>query len=258
MDPISRTAAILRADFAREAADGFLTLRRIPATGIIKLLDYFADLSTFDRDQLLDAFARLGAMRFHNSLNRSLDDPAYLAWRAAMQSERFGYGLRYVDVKMARMMLSDPESLTHMAELRSKIDWEPRDDPPAELAPQRELRQVQPAKAPLLRKLVDSTFAALLAAKKAKAPGGETEYAGTLAGTELKVSFDFGSRLGQVRYAARLPMPDGRVVRLAFEDLWGGGPWDYLTEENAARCIDLLARNLEYLVDLRNRVAAPE
>ena len=41
-----------------------------------------------------------------------------------MRSPRFTYGLRYRDLKMARSMLSDPESLANMTKLRSTLDWQ--------------------------------------------------------------------------------------------------------------------------------------
>lgn len=55
---------------------------------------------------------------------------------------------------MSRFALNDAESLSHMQRTRSTLDFEPRDDPPPELVLDRDLRRVQPAKAPLLRKLL--------------------------------------------------------------------------------------------------------
>ena len=69
-----------------------------------------------------------------------------------MQSGPFAYGLRYVDLRMARAMLNDPESMARRAHTRSTLDFEPRDDPPKELTPESDIRKIQPAKAPLLRK----------------------------------------------------------------------------------------------------------
>jgi hypothetical protein len=46
-----------------------------------------------------------------------------------------------------------------------------------------------------------------------------------------------------------------KVFRLSYERLWDANlGWDYLTEENAARSIDLLMELIIYLADLAGRV----
>jgi len=40
------------------------------------------------------------------------------------------------------------------------------------------------------------------------------------------------------------------------EDFWGSRAWDYLTEENATRSIDLLCERIVYLVNLKERIDA--
>jgi hypothetical protein len=78
--------------------------------------------------------------------------------------------LRYQDLRMARTALKDPESMRHMAEARSKLDFVPCDDPPSELMPEPARLKEQTAKAPLLRKLIDKAFAQLFAPRKTKQP----------------------------------------------------------------------------------------
>jgi|tagenome__1003787_1003787.scaffolds.fasta_scaffold20937910_3 hypothetical protein len=65
--------------------------------------------------------------------------------------------------------------------------------------------------------------------------GAEHEYVHS---SGLPVQVDFGSRMGQLCYRVGDVRSHGA---LSYELLWGQpGGWDYLTEENAARSIDLL------------------
>ena len=61
-------AALLRADFTAEADAGFPTVRRIPSTGAVKFLDYFATLKSAESAALLDALARAHALQFFRPL----------------------------------------------------------------------------------------------------------------------------------------------------------------------------------------------
>jgi hypothetical protein len=266
MDLLSPIAALLRTKFDEEVDAGFPNLSRIPSTGIIRFLDYFAPLPPAQRGSLLDAMARLGALQFfpppqiaHQHERLRTSNTAWAQFQTAMQSPAFGYGFRYCELKMSRMMLNDQQSLEEIAKMRSSLGWQPRDDPPKELVLDPDLRNVQPAKAPLLRKLVNPALAELLSAKGTRLGGGETVYSGFLGSMPLTVSVDFASRLGQLRYGLKAAIPERniRVSRLTYEVLWGANlGWDYLTEENAARSIELLCDRLRFLVQLIEQVAA--
>jgi hypothetical protein len=262
-DLLSSIAALLRADFAVEADAGFPTVKRIPSTETVKFLDYFAALEPDGRGPLLDAMARLGAMQFSPSpqvyqeaLDLNARNAAMVQLRTALQSGHFAYGLRYVDLRMARAMLNDPETMARMAETRSTLDFEPRDDPPKELTPESDIRKIQSAKAPLLRKLMERAFAQLFSAQKSKLPGGETRYAGSIGSTELTVSGDFSSRYAQLHWFVKMAMANPNLRAFRVEDFWGSRAWDYLTEENASRSIDLLCERIVYLVNLKERIDA--
>jgi len=83
--------------------------------------------------------------------------------------------------------------------------------------------------------------------------GVEKKYAST-SGDTIRV--DFGSRMGQVCYRVSALRKNFRLVMMSYESLWSqAGGWDYLTEENAARTIDLLPELVEYLISLTDRVA---
>jgi hypothetical protein len=262
-DLITSITELLRADFAAEAKAGFPAVGRIPSTETVKFLDYFGGLNSGERGALLDAMARLGATQFfpppvvyRDALDFKSNNPALVRYRNALQSGHFAYGLRYAEPRMARMMLSDPEGMAQMAETRSGLDFQPRDDPPKELVPDSDIRKVRPAKAPLLRKLMETSFAQLFSPRKDKLPGGETRYAGAMGSTELTVSVDFASRLAQMRWFVKMKMVNPNLLAFRIEDFWGRCGWDYLTEENASRSIDLLCERVEYLVRLKERIDA--
>jgi hypothetical protein len=264
VDLLSNIATLLRSDFAQEASVGFPRLARIPCTSIIKFLDHFEAQAPADRDALLVVLARLGAMKFlppplisREYQELRISDPAYVRFWAAMHSERFAHGYRYESVKMTRMMARDPETVAAVAAIRAKLDWQPRDDPPAALVPDPDLTDLNPAKAPLLRKLVKQAFMRLFAAETKKLPGGETGFTGTIEGTQVTAWVDFGSMSAQLRYGVTIPDEQRRIFvsRLSYEDLWITNlGWDYLTEENAAASIDLLGEQIVYLAGLTKRI----
>lgn len=256
-------AELLLADFTTEAGAGFPTVRRIPSTDAVKFLDYFGALEPAARTALLEAKARGAALQFfppplvhQQALDFLTKNPALNQYRTATQSGHFAYGLRYVDPRMARAMLNDPQSRAQLAQTRAALDFQPRDDPPRDLTAEADLRNIVPAKAPLLRKLMETAFARLFAPKKSKLPGGETRYTGTLGATELVVSIDYASRMAQFAWFVGLRMAHPNLAAFRVQDFWGLTGWDYLTEENAARSIELLCERITYLVNLKNRIDA--
>lgn len=77
------------------------------------------------------------------------------------------------------------------AQVRARLDFTPRDDLPPELVPDADFTRIMPAKAPLLRKLVDGAFKQMFATEKKKQPGGETIYTGSYA-TSSAISLTSG------------------------------------------------------------------
>ena len=259
-------AALVRAELAEEAASGFPTLGRIPSTGTVKFLDHFETLGPADRNSLLDALGQLGALHFfpapliakaHEQLRTT--DPALGRFQDAMRSRAFAYGLRYVDLRMARAMLNDPESRAQMARTRSTLDFEPRDDLPESLVGSTDIRDIQTVKAPQLRKLLNPMLKERLGAKPQKRPGGELVYEGKIGDIALRVSIIFSNLYAQMTYAITWSVRERHLLaqRLSYETLWGSHTgWDCLTEENAARSIDLLDHLLLRLAQLFEQILA--
>src|SRR5262245_53930782 len=158
---MDRVSVLLRTRFAEEADAGFPTLRRIPSSGVIKWLDYVETLKANDRESLLDALARTGALRFfHPAMVRErydhlASDPAFQQYLAAMQSPPFTMGLRYWGIPMRQQILKDAASVEMMKRTRATLDFTPRDDVPETLVTHPDTTNLENPKAPLLRKLID-------------------------------------------------------------------------------------------------------
>lgn len=263
IDKLDEAKAVLKSHLSAEIAAGFPRLRRTPSTASIQFLDYFDTLASGDREALLDALAQLGALRllpppaaYERMQSIAEENSAYLAYRRALQSPQFTLGLRYVEPRMRKALLSDPAGRATLAGARANIRFIPRDDPPAELLPKDGTDPI-PAKAPLLRKLIDAAFRNTFAQKKEKFAGGETEYSGALNGTQIRVVLDFGAMGMQLRYGISIAdeTHTTNVRRLAYEDLWAIAPgWNCVTEQNAEACAGLLTEHVAQITALRNAV----
>ena len=254
---------VLRTELGAEAASGFARLRRIPQTDIIWFLDYFASLASAEQELLLDALAESGATAFMppgtQKLNASgtVDAPEPLARMCEVRNRPGAKGgTRYTDLKMlnADPALREP-SMYHVSwrEHLTALHFQPRPD----LLP--DLGTLKPAKAPLLRKLVNAALTKSLGLRKETKPG-VLKYVGRCGDCELMIWVDFGGMLSQLGYSISLRSADGQPLALLFsyERLWGtSGRWDYLSEENAPRCIDFFAEQITYLADLTKRLIAP-
>lgn len=258
-------AALLTSTMVAEAAAGFPRLSLCPSSDTIKFLDHMATLAAPERDALFVVLGRVRAGHFFtfvpavNQSTRELieTDPAFRRYRAAMQSRDYAEGLRYVGLRMAKAMLNDPESRQTMARARAALPFTPRDDLPPALVPDSDFSRIQPAKAPLLRKLIDPAFKRMFATEKTKKPGGEIVHSGVFEGTPINVGIDYSARMYQIRYNLHIPDETKTIYtrNLSYEVLFGAGQgWDVLTEENAERSVALLCDLVARLVRLRQAV----
>lgn len=264
LDKLDEATSLLKSHLRAEAEAEFPRMRRTPSTSAVQFLDYFDTLPASGAEALLDALAQLGALRFFPPLESygrmqsiATANSAYLAYRRALQSPQFTLGLRYVEPRMRKALLTDPAGRATMAEARANIDFVPRDDAPAELMPE-DGTDPTPAKAPLLRKLIDEVFRKAFAHGKQRLAGGETEYHGSLNGTGIRVAVDFAAMGMQLRYGVTIPdetFPKF-VPKLAYEDLWAIAPgWNYVTEQNAEASVSLLCEHIAQIVSLRSDMA---
>jgi hypothetical protein len=239
------TTAFLRAELTAEADAGFPHLRRVPQTKIIQFLDYFAALSPGERSELLEDLAVRAAIRLQpGSASGFPPAPAWdRYWKTVNSPGPFSGGYRYCDVKLLAMVPRIREFGGYEGWIEktqrpwvSELALQPRED----LLP--DLGCLVPVRAPELRKLVKGALLARGLTAEAK-KGAVQEYVHP---SGLPVQVDFGSRMGQLRYWV------GNIHgTLSYELLWGQpGGWDYLTEENAARSVDLLPELIDEMARL--------
>ena len=255
--------ALLRAEMAQEVDSGFTRLRRIPETDIIWFLDYFPGLTGADQNALLDELADSAALAFGPptmpKLNEkgTIDAPPAIARMCKMRERPGGKGgTRYTDIKMLRAdpLMRQPDHYhSSWREHMTPLHFQPRSD----LLPS--LENLKPAKAPLLRKLVNTALTNSPALKVEKQPGGVSKFTGRIGDSDLKVWVDFGGQMSQLGYSMSLKNAAGEplLILLNYERLWAAqGRWDYITEENAPRSVEFFADQVAYLANLGERVHA--
>jgi hypothetical protein len=209
----------------------------------------------------LDALARFGVRMFSahddcgSKYQELLDVPAYARYLEAKNGPAARCGTRYIPVKSMDSYMRDPNNFLAVRSELTPLNFLPRPD----LVPDPDY--LKAAKAPQLRKLVDESFRRLLTpdkkkVEKEKSAGGACVYPGVIGDSRIRVYVDFGSRMGQVCYHVGVANSAGKIqFPCTFEYLWGAaGGWDYLTEENAPRCIEFLTEQVVYLVHLIERV----
>jgi hypothetical protein len=259
----SKVSALLRADFVEEASRGFPRLRRIPCTGIVRLLDYFASLGPAEQQSLLDGIAYFGtgglipseAPRGNERISQMSEHPGFGPYYTTMRSPGpFAGGYRYTGVKTISQMANCAEigGLEGWLKGFSGLALEPRRD----LLP--DIGCLKPAQAPVLRKQVGAVLKQRGFVAEKKTPrGGDNKYTTARGNSRLTVSLDFGSYMGQLCYGVSVAndLHTLKIARLTYESLWGQhGGWDYLTEENAVRSIELLPELVDYIACLADRV----
>jgi hypothetical protein len=247
-------SSLLRADFGEEADAGFPRLSRIPQTRVVQLLDYFAGLNPGEQSELLDSLASRGAVMLNLSRGDSFPPSSAFDrfWEAVTSQGPFTGGFRYCDVKFLA-------SVPKMREFGSHERWVEEYQKPwvSELAltPRSDLLPdmgcLKAAKGRFLKKLVKAEFETGGFIPEV-VKGAEHTFVSS-AGDKVRV--DYGSYMGQICYGVSAARGSVRIFRLSFESLWSiAGGWDYLTEENAARSVELLPKLVEYLIELTERV----
>jgi len=262
---MEQIVSLVRDYMHAEADAGYPLLRQIPSTRATVCFDYLESISPAEREELLDARARVTALGFvltpvgqQEIVQLVNSNPAMVKYRDVMLRGPLAMGLRHQSIRMAKAMLSDAESVAMMRLTRSTLGYVPRDDAPVPLVNDADVTRLHPAKAPQLKKLVKPLLQSLLGAKEEKMPGGTMKYDGDLDGTSVKVRVDYAARDVQMIYSVSIPDPERKVVMIGsgYEHFFGmGGGWDYITEENAEASVGVLPELLRRVVALRNEVA---
>jgi len=213
-----------------EADAGYPLLRQIPSTRSTVNFDYLESITPAEREELLDARARITALGFlltpaaQQEIRQLVDsNPAIVKYRTAMLGGPLAMGLRYQSIRMARAVLSDAESVAMMRQTRSTLGYVPRDDAPVPLVNDADVTKLHPAKAPLLKKLVKPLLQGLLGTKEEKMPGGTMKYDGDLDGISVKVRVDYAARDVQMIYSISIPDSERKVALIGsgYEHFFG-------------------------------------
>src|SRR5207248_4248685 len=108
-----------------ESEAGFPSLRSIPSTRATAFFDYLENISPGERDELLEARARVTALGFvptlaarDEMLQVMNSHPALVKYGDEMLRGPLAMGLRYQSIRMAKAMLNDAESVTMMQQTR--------------------------------------------------------------------------------------------------------------------------------------------
>lgn len=259
----TRVSALLRKEFAQEATAGFPRLKRLPNTGAIRFLDYLNGLESAEQGALLDALAHFNTAVFFPELAGSevaerQQHPVFGPFLEAMAFRGFGGGYRYTPVKLLAGIAKDQAVGGLEGWIKNfgftGLELQPRED----LLPNLDcLKPIAPAR---LRKLIDKALATLFKAQKTKLASDHLRYEGVLGTATIKVDLLFApagpGRPRQLQYLLRIFLGGDFTWGYAnYEGLWSlPCNWDYLTEENAPRSIDLLAELVTYLTGLAGRV----
>ena len=242
----------LRGEFDAEARSGFARLRRIPDTHVRHFLDYYQSLSADDQDALADASTLWGTLRLAGRAASVYQDALknHPAW------ERWNHELVLGCGRDPHYYFSVPSLRACIAQANiDRAKGKPSSVP-------RELEEyaasIRSVKASDLRKEVRSVLRSLLGARPSKIGGGVWDYEGTINGSRVMVSIDYGGRSAQLRYnvAVQCTEPPVTLERVGFEVTLGvgHGDWDFIVEENLSDSMAILGDFVTYSADLPRRL----
>ncbi len=257
MDTRARLVEWLQNEFAAEQRAGFPRLKRIPDTRVIRFLDHFATLSPVKQAELTAVLADWASHQFSAT---PLPTATYEQFVRATATPGMAEGLRYMGMPLLAGLAKGAEHGGLEGWFRMRGATGLGMQPPEWLLPN--VAALVPVKVSTMRRLVKKAFARLFAPSLTEIGSGIWRYEGTMAGSALRILVGFSAAMGppQFRYAVEVRGKGWVIVapNFCFESVLGVGFgwWDYLTEENAARSVDLLCELVEYLARLPERLPA--
>jgi hypothetical protein len=245
----ARIQSYVRGLIDREAENGWTRLRRVPSTYTWKMIDYVSALPDARRGSLFDAFAANALHAFEPGRPPGLHayQSGHVEYRAMVEALPRMPGFDYLDARMLRAILGDLRSANPSPQFQSF--------PPDVIA---RAEAIRPTSAGEIRKAVKQVFGERFGAKPEDRKGGNWRYAGEHAGRPFTAHIDYGGRGDQLRY--HVAFDDERlglhVRAVHFEGLigMGHGQWDFVTADNLAESIALLADFVAELVTIPSRL----
>lgn len=247
----------LRSEFAEEQGTNFARLKRVPDTQVIRFLDYFASLSSAQQSELITVLADWGS---YGLSGMPLPNSAYeqFARVQAAASRNRAEGLRYTGVNLLAGLQKGASHGGLAGWFHQRGITGLAMQPPENLL--RDVGDLAPVKIPTLRRLVKAAFAQRFAVNARDIGSEFLQYEGTLDEVSVKVLIRYSGKMGRPQLDYQVQVQDkGRILavpNLCFESVLGVGfgKWDYLTQENAERSVELLCQLVEYVASLPERL----
>lgn len=252
MADIQALHMFLRGEFDTEARNGFARLSRVPDTHVRHFLDYYRSLNAPNQDALADASTLWGTLRMagpsasgHQEALKN--NRAWLRWQDEMVMGCGRDPHRYYSVPLLRSCIAQAK-VDRAKGMPSSV---PRDL-------EEYAASIRSVKAPNLRKQVRSVVRPLLGARPSKLGGGDWDYEGTISGSRVMLSIDYGGRSAQLRYQVAVQSTEPLLLlqRAGFEVALGAGlgDWDFIVEENLSDAMQLLSEFVTYVAELPRRL----
>lgn len=245
----------LRTEFAAEQESGFLRLKRVPDTQVIRFLDHFGSLDNAGQSELA---TNLVNWSMHNFLQTPPPNPFYEQFTQATAFPECARGLRYTGVNLLAGLAKETSNVSLPDFFQAQGVTGLALVPPEGLVS--DIADLVPLKPASLRRLVSASLDKLFAPQVTDMGSETWRYEGVLEGCGLKLDIRFSGRMGlpQLSYnaAVRGIGRDIVVPNLCFESTLGVGfgRWDYLTAENAERSVALLVELVMWLTRLPERL----
>jgi hypothetical protein len=245
----SNVAALIRAELAEEATAGFPKLKRVPSTQVVRFLDYWATVTSADQDMSLDSLSRLASVmaepeRAAVEMAERQQDPTLARLNAATAFRGFAGGYRCTPIKILAGIAKN-KAIGNLEDWLktcgcSVLERQPR----PELLPSVDC--IEPVKPARLKKLTDKMLTALFAPRKESLGSDGCKYVGEWEQSSLTVTVLFAPQGRQNPRQLQYVVNGG-----TYEGLWHlHAIWDYITEENAGRSVELLRELVVYLAQL--------
>ena len=243
----------LRSQFAEEQSTGFARWRRIPDTQVIRFLDHFASLNDDEQTKLAALLAEWASYPFSGTPLPPVVQEQYT--RARTIPGRAG-GLRYTNVNLLAGLQKVHGDLVNWFQ-KQGLQGTALELPELLVGDSSELVPVRPAR---LRRLVQTAFAQRFSATARDLGSESWRYEGTRGETSVSVVVRYSGRMSrpQLDYQVQVRKANqARATRpFCYESLFGvgHGRWDYLTQANTERSVELLGELVEYVVTFAERL----
>jgi TPR repeat protein len=244
---------ILRETFAKEIVSDFPLLKQIPRTSIIHLIDHVQTLDNGQRQALIDGLATFSSFSL-------MTDRVPQTNRVENWQKHPGLGPYYRESFKQRNAVRYA-SITDCASGNVRMEDNGTFVLRHDLVPS--AKHAVPVKAAHLRKLTDAMMKQLFSESLEiiSEPNGNRVYKGSLDGDRITVRVQFAPKwIGQLRYEVRIEPPEGQAAKdhwLSLETLWfqtKDTGWNYITEENAERCVSALPQLIKAVQEIIKRV----